>query len=267
MIVPQVILLERRENNLSASVTFNNHPQNRLTSLMLPTPKMFPTSVRVLIILIRICVPFSITWSPLSVYCGGVALASNLMSDGMNWFEAQSSFTYEGSSVAPYVTGDKDGQGSNIRKEPHLIDRVNDAIDLLVANISAREHSVNLSISDRLALERPHHHRSIVDRKLSHTTSRHDSALGNVMSIHHADDVVLAVACSLDVFQKLVGEILLDARTEEGRMERYHTLEFVEKEHCICSAPGGKVELDRSPRDENLAVTVQALCSGCTVLV
>jgi hypothetical protein len=55
------------------------------SSLTLPIANMLPTSLLVPMSLMRRCVPFSITWSPLSVYCGGVALGSHLISAGMSY--------------------------------------------------------------------------------------------------------------------------------------------------------------------------------------
>ena len=52
---------------------------------MLPMANMLSTSLLVPMSLIRSWVPFSITESPLSVYCGGVAFGSHLMSDGMSF--------------------------------------------------------------------------------------------------------------------------------------------------------------------------------------
>lgn len=54
-----------------------------LTSFIVPTAYILSTSDLRPLILMRMLVPFSITCSPSSVHCGGVAFASNLISAGI----------------------------------------------------------------------------------------------------------------------------------------------------------------------------------------
>ena len=51
---------------------------------MLPIANIADTSLLVFSSFILTCVPVSITVVSLSVYCGGVALASNLISEGIS---------------------------------------------------------------------------------------------------------------------------------------------------------------------------------------
>lgn len=134
------------------------------------------------------------------------------------------------------MTGDEDAEWSDVGEETHLIDGIDDPVDLEKHNDSLAEYTrvmvQPLRNSYRLSLERPPDDGTIMYRELGHTAAGDDSALGDVVGVHDADDIVLPVAGALDVVEELVGQIFFDPRTEEGWMERYYALEFIEEKHC-----------------------------------
>ena len=64
----------------------------------------------------RMLVPFSMTCSPLSVHCGGVAFASNVMSLGIIYKLSVQDWLY-GPCAVYYITSDKCLQRATVHEE------------------------------------------------------------------------------------------------------------------------------------------------------
>lgn len=109
---------------------------------MLPIANILPTSLLVPISFTRRWVPFSITWSWLSVYWGGVALGSHLMSGGMSYIVRELESLLSDNDCAcqmsnetkdneeTYMIRDEDWQRTDFREYTMSIDRSSDGIDL-----------------------------------------------------------------------------------------------------------------------------------------
>lgn len=101
----------------------------QLTSFMVPTANILSTSDRRPLILMRMLVPFSMTCSPLSVHCGGVAFASKVISPGIIWTVLVHGYLHIALEGA-YVTADESLQRATIHKKSGAENGRDDAVHL-----------------------------------------------------------------------------------------------------------------------------------------
>jgi hypothetical protein len=94
----------------------------KITSFMVPTAYILSTSDRRPLILMRMFVPFSITCSPLSVHCGGVAFASKVISEGIIYMALVARHLYVVRSK-PYIASHESLQRAAINKEARTKNR------------------------------------------------------------------------------------------------------------------------------------------------
>ena len=90
---------------------------------------------------------------------------------------------------------------------------------------------LSIALTYRLSFERPKDNSSVVDGELGQSATGHDSAFADIIRVHDAENVKLAVAGPLHIIQQTGRQVVFDAWTEEGRMERDHTLHLVKEEH------------------------------------
>jgi hypothetical protein len=88
------------------------------------------------------------TWSSLLVNCGGVALPSYLISEGMSY--SIISLTSMNASTGTNMSGDKDWKGSSICEEAHMVDRLDNSIHLYKIMSKSPEDSDDKDILSRL---------------------------------------------------------------------------------------------------------------------
>ena len=121
---------------------------------------------------------------------------------------------------------DKQAQRASLSKEAVRVDRLSDGVDL-AASARGQRCEGSEPVSYHFALERPPDDGAVAHGELGEATPGENAALGNIERIHDGDDVVVARACPLDIFDQLCRDELVHVPPKVGRVQRDAPLEVV----------------------------------------
>lgn len=83
----------------------------------------------------------------------------------------------------------------------------------------------------RLALERLPDNGTVHDCVFRQPTARHDATLGDVVCVHHTDDIIVPRTYSFHVIQELLRQVFLHMGAEERWVQSKDMFEKVDEEH------------------------------------
>ena len=122
----------------------------------------------------------------------------------------------EGQTRATYMIRDEDGQGTNVCKDAHAVDRADDSIDLKkVAATLAKKRKLVRGESYRLSFEGTPYNGTVAYGIFRLPRTRCNNALRDVQNVNNADDIVLPIASTFYIFEQLFGQHLVDPTSEE----------------------------------------------------
>ena len=82
-----------------------------------------------------------------------------------------------------------------------------------------------------LALERPPNNRSVPDSEFCEPITRQDLPVRDIECVHDGDDVVVARALALDIFEELVRHKVMHVSAKVRRVQSDRALHVMEEEH------------------------------------
>mgnify|MGYP003624093581 CR=1 FL=1 len=153
----------------------------QITSFIVPTAYILSTSDLRPLILMRILVPFSMTCSPLSVHCGGVAFASKVMSDGIIYAVLVGGYLHE-EQAESYITSNESLQRATVHEEARSKNRGDHTIHLEAISL-IRILPFFDCITYHLALVRSPYDGFVVNDVFSMTRARQNFAVGYVEGV------------------------------------------------------------------------------------
>ena len=124
----------------------------------------------------------------------------------------------------------KTGRGPTSAKIPMRL------TDVTIASTWQYHQPTSFSIrqsfsTDRFAPKWSPNNRPVMNSVFCYCTSRYDSALRDVISIHDTDNIVLTCAGSFDIVKKSSCEVFLHSWSEKGRVQCDYAFKLVEEKH------------------------------------
>lgn len=136
--------------------------------------------------------------------------------------------------LSAYVRRDEEAQGAGLGEESVRVDREDDRVNLNSFGLASEFLRIAFSSSRatyHFALEGTPDHGAVADDELGQAASGENLALRNVEGVHDGDDVVAALAGSLNISQQLRGDQVVHVLPKVGRVQGDPALEVVEEEH------------------------------------